>query len=190
MNSKDIPIKELCTKVSVGGTPKSVCPEYYTGGNIPWVNTKEVNYNRIYSTEKNITELGIKNSAAKLIPANSVIVAMYCKGTAGRVAINKVPVATNQACCSLEINPDVADYEYIFYVIKHKYKELDNLANGAAQQNLNTDIIKNFALPIPSLKEQRAIAKLLSLLDQKIDVNTRTNDNLHYIYTRQLTSDK
>ncbi|MDY6196832.1 MAG: restriction endonuclease subunit S, partial [Sodaliphilus sp.] len=69
-------IGSLCDRVCSGGTPKSTNNAYYNG-NIPWLNTKEVNFNRIYDTEKNITQLGLENSSAKWISENSVIVAMY-----------------------------------------------------------------------------------------------------------------
>lgn len=166
-------LRDITLKAVVGGTPKSLCPEYYNDGTIPWVNTKEINYNRIYSTEKNITQLGLENSAAKMIKTNSVIVAMYCHGTAGRVAINKVPLCTNQACCSLEIDPSKALYEYVFYALKDKYTELDILANGAAQQNLNKNIILDVEIDLPDLTTQQKIVRILSALDNKIELNTQ-----------------
>ena len=63
---KEYCIGEICSSVCSGGTPSSKHPEYYDG-NIPWLNTKEINYNRIYSTEKRITEDGLNNSSAKWI---------------------------------------------------------------------------------------------------------------------------
>lgn len=168
-------LREIVKKAIVGGTPASLHSEYYDGGNIPWVNTKEINYNRIYCTEKNITDLGLKNSAAKIVNPNSVIMAMYCRGTAGRVAINKVPVTTNQACCSLEIDNKKADYRYVYYALMNKYAELDLLANGAAQQNLNKNIILDFEIDLPDLAIQKKIAHILSAIDDRIESNTQTN---------------
>ena len=104
---------EICTRICSGGTPKSNISEYYNNGSIPWLNTKEVSFNRIRSTEKYITEEGLSNSSAKWISKNSVIVAMY-GATAGKSAIAKIPLTTNQACCNLEVNPKVADYRYVY----------------------------------------------------------------------------
>jgi len=99
-------IGDICAKVFSGGTPSSTRSDYYDGGAIPWLRTKEVNYSKIYATEQCITSLGFENSSVKLVPVNSVIVAMYGNGdTAGRVAINKVPLTTNQACCNLVVDP-------------------------------------------------------------------------------------
>ena len=61
-----IQIQDICTRICSGGTPKSTVEEYY-GGAIPWLNTKEVNFNRIHSTEKKITEKGLQNSSAKIL---------------------------------------------------------------------------------------------------------------------------
>lgn len=170
-------IGSLCNRVCSGGTPKSTNNAYYNG-NIPWLNTKEVNFNRIYDTEKNITQLGLENSSAKWISENSVIVAMY-GATAGKVAITKIPITTNQACCNLSINSEIADYNFVYYFLCSKFYELSSLANGGAQQNLNAQIIKDFPIKIPvNLSDQRKIAGILSALDSKIENNNKINANL------------
>ena len=170
-------IGSLCDRVCSGGTPKSTNNAYYNG-NIPWLNTKEVNFNRIYDTEKNITQLGLENSSAKWISENSVIVAMY-GATAGKVAITKIPITTNQACCNLSINSEIADYNFVYYFLCSKFYELSSLANGGAQQNLNAQIIKDFPIKIPvNLSDQKKIAGILSALDSKIENNNKINANL------------
>lgn len=171
-----IKISDLCRKICSGGTPKSSEPSYYNGS-IPWLNTKEVNFNRIYSTEKNITVEGLKNSSAKWIEANSIIVAMY-GATAGKTAISTIPLTTNQACCNLMIDEHIADYRYVYYALKSNYEKLASLANGGAQQNLNAQQIKDFEIPYLSLSEQKNIANVLSSFDDKIELNCRINDNL------------
>lgn len=176
-NWKECKLGDLCNKVTSGGTPKSTVSEYYEEGNIPWLNTKEVHFNRIYSTEKHITELGLINSSAKWINSNNVIIAMY-GATAGNVAINKIPLTTNQACCNLEIDTKKADYNFVYYYLLDKYKVLSSMANGGAQQNLNSLQIKDFALILPPLETQQKIAKVLSAIDDKIELNNSINNNL------------
>ena len=171
-----ININEICKKVCSGGTPKSTHTEYY-GGNIPWLNTKEVNFNRIYKTEKNITESGLENSSAKWIEPNAVIVAMY-GATAGKTAIAKIPLTTNQACCNLMIDEEKADYRFVYYALCNDYIRLASLANGGAQQNLNAQQIKDFDIPYPEVETQQKIANILSSLDDKIEVNRRINEQL------------
>lgn len=176
MEWKEVRLGDVCTRVCSGGTPKSTNLSYY-GGEIPWLNTKEIDFNRIYSTEKTITDSGLNNSSAKWIVPNTVTVAMY-GATAGKSCIVKVPMTTNQACCNLTINDEVADYEFVYYTLKNDYTTLASLANGGAQQNLNAQIIKDYVLQMPSLADQRRIASILSSLDRKIELNNKINSDL------------
>lgn len=176
MEWKEVRLGDVCTRVCSGGTPKSTNLSYY-GGKIPWLNTKEIDFNRIYSTEKTITDSGLSNSSAKWIVPNTVTVAMY-GATAGKSCIVKVPMTTNQACCNLTINEEVADYEFVYYTLKNDYTTLASLANGGAQQNLNAQIIKDYVLQMPSLADQHRIAAILSSLDRKIELNNKINADL------------
>lgn len=176
MEWKEFRLGDVCTRVCSGGTPKSTNLSYY-GGEIPWLNTKEIDFNRIYSTEKTITDSGLNNSSAKWIVPNTVTVAMY-GATAGKSCIVKVPMTTNQACCNLTINDEVADYEFVYYSLKNDYTTLASLANGGAQQNLNAQIIKDYVLKMPSLADQRRITSILSSLDRKIELNNKINADL------------
>lgn len=167
---KKVKLGEICERVTSGGTPKANVSSYYNPPTIPWLKTKEVNYCRITETENYISEEGLKNSSAKLISPNSVIIAMYGQGdTAGRVAINKIPLATNQACCNLTIDKSKADYEFIYYQLCTLYDKLVSLKAGAAQPNLNARIIKNLEIIMPSLPIQYCIANILSRYDSLIE---------------------
>ena len=171
-----IKIGNIAKSIVSGGTPKSTKAEYYNG-NIPWLNTKEINFNRIYRTEKCITTEGLKNSSAKYIKENCVIIAMY-GATAGRAAINKISLTTNQACCNIEVDSSKMDYNYVYYAIKNDYEHLSSLANGGAQQNLNSLIIKDFEIPYVNLYIQKKISKILTSIDKKIELNNEINNNL------------
>lgn len=170
-------ISDVCANVYSGGTPNKKHDEYYAGGNIPWLNTSEIKFNRIYATEKFITDEGYSASSAKWVPANAIIVAMY-GATAARVAISKIPLTTNQACCNLIIDASKADYRYVYYWLCSRYTQLAALANGGAQQNLNAGQIKDFPIALPHIDVQRKIADLLSTFDDKIEVNNEINENL------------
>jgi restriction endonuclease S subunit len=167
---------EICSRICSGGTPSSRHDEYY-GGNIPWLNTKEIDFKPIFNTEKKITKEGLENSSAKWVEKDSIIVAMY-GATAGKTAITKIPLTTNQACCNLTINSTVADYRFVYYSLANKFNELSLLANGGAQQNLNAQIIKNFVISLPEISTQKFIANILSSLDDKIELNRKINSNL------------
>ncbi|HEB9355005.1 TPA: restriction endonuclease subunit S [Campylobacter coli] len=175
-NWKKCKLGDICSKVTSGGTPLTSNALYYNGI-IPWLNTKEVKNCRIYETEKYISQLGLENSSAKWIEANSVIVAMY-GATAGKVAINKIPLTTNQACCNLTINHEKADYNFIYYLILNNFETLEILATGAAQQNLNLNTITSLEITLPPLEEQRQIATILSSIDDKIELLHEQNKTL------------
>ena len=173
---KEYNLGEIATKITSGGTPKSSESKYYDG-DIPWLNTKEINFNRISKTERCITEEGLNNSSAKWIPKDSVIIAMY-GATAAKVAYSLIDLTTNQACCNLIINNGIADSKFVYYYIQSSYEELLNLACGAAQQNLSLGVIADFPIPLPPLPTQRRIAAILFSLDDKIDLLHRENATL------------
>ena len=167
---KKVKLGEICSRVTSGGTPKANVESFYTPPTIPWLKTKEVNYSRIYKTENYISEDGLANSSAKLIAPNSVIVAMYGQGdTAGRVAINKIPLTTNQACCNLTFDDTKANYEFVYYQLCTLYDKMVSLKSGAAQPNLNAQIIKGLEILLPSLVTQNRIATILSRYDSLIE---------------------
>lgn len=172
MSYKTIRINDICVKVTSGGTPRSTNAEFYNPEEIPWLKTGEVNFCRIYDTETYISKEGLARSSAKLIPENSVIIAMYGQGdTAGRVAINKIPLSTNQACCNLIINHKIADYEYVYYALSTLYDKFVSLKNGGAQPNLNAGIIKKVEIPFPEFVTQKKISSILSNYDYLIKNN-------------------
>ena len=152
--------KELgdVAKISSGGTPKTGVSEYY-GGDIPWLRTQEINFRDIWDTEIKITSQGIKNSSAKIIPANCVIMAMY-GATVGKVGINKIPLTTNQACANIYLNNEILNYRFIFHYLYHQYKYIKSLGTGS-QTNINAQIVKSIKIPLPPLEIQEKIVKVL-----------------------------
>ncbi|WP_241573404.1 restriction endonuclease subunit S [Rosenbergiella nectarea] len=166
---------DITKKWYSGGTPTAGNKDYYESGHIPWLRTQEVKFNDITETEVKVTESAIKNSSAKWIPENCVIIAIS-GATAGRSAINKIPLTTNQHCGCLEIDSSKALYRYVFHWVSYNYENIKSLGQGA-RGDLNSSIIKNFKFPIPygnntekSLTEQ---AKIVSILD-KFDTLTHS----------------
>jgi type I restriction enzyme, S subunit len=161
---------DVSLKSYSGGTPTAGTSKYYDGGTIPWLRTQEIKFFDIEETEVKITPSALKNSAAKWIPENCVIIAIS-GATAGRSAINKIPLTTNQHCCCLEIDPEKALYRYVFHWINLNYENLKGLGQGA-RGDLNSGIIKGFKIPIPyagdpqkSLEEQARIVAILDKFD-------------------------
>lgn len=171
---KKVRLGEICDYVTSGGTPLASRDDYYSPGTIPWLKTKEVKYSRIVKTENYISEKGLNNSSAKLIPVNSVIIAMYGQGdTAGRVAINKIPLTTNQACCNFIIDKLLADYNFIYYQLCTLYDKMVSMKTGGAQPNLNAAKLKELEISLPPLHTQQKIASILSAYDDLIENNNK-----------------
>ncbi|EFO2370186.1 restriction endonuclease subunit S [Escherichia coli] len=158
-------LEDISIKISSGGPPKTGVSEFYDG-DIPWLRTQEVNFCDIWDTEVKITESGVKNSSAKWIPKNCVIVAMY-GATVGKIGINKIPMTTNQACANIQLNEEVAHYRYVFHFLCSQYTYIKSLGTGS-QTNINAQIVKNIKIPIPcpdnpekSLAIQSEIVRIL-----------------------------
>ena len=181
-------ISEVCSRVVSGGTPSSKVEEYY-GGSIPWVRTQDVKMNIIREASATITEAGLEASSAKWIKANSVIVAMY-GATAGKVAITANPVTTNQACCNLEVDDQIADFRFVFYWLMKNYRQLKGLGEGS-QSNLNAAKVKSFEIPLPPLEVQADIAQKLDIFIEYIDNLKRERElrQKQYAHYRDLLLD-
>ena len=94
-----------------------------------------------------------------MIPENCVIIAMY-GATVGKVGINKIPMATNQACANIQLNEDLANYRYVFHFLMSKYQFIKSLGTGS-QTNINAQIVKNLEIPVPPLDVQAEIVRIL-----------------------------
>ncbi|WP_304123615.1 restriction endonuclease subunit S [Methanosphaera cuniculi] len=173
---KQLKLKDIIKKGKAGGTPKSSVKEYYDG-NIPFLSindmTKEGKY--IISTEKTISELGLENSAAWLVPEKSLLYSMYA--SVGFVSINNIPLTTSQAIFSIIFKDDV-DLEFMYYYLTFYKKYIHRYIETGTQQNLKAETIKNFKIKIPPLEKQEKISKLLSSIDKYIQIYEQDLNNL------------
>jgi type I restriction enzyme, S subunit len=154
---------EVC-KTGSGGTPLKNNKEYYEGGTIPWLMSGEVSQGEVREATRFITQKGLENSAAKMFPKDTVLVAMY-GATAGQVGILRFEAATNQAVCGILPNKQFVP-EFLFYFLLSKKDELEAQATGNAQPNISQIKIKNTNVPILPLPEQQRIA---GILDEAFD---------------------
>ena len=168
------PINEHFSVVS-GGTPSRRTPSFWTGGTIPWVKTTEVNYGVIRDTEECITQAGLDQSAAKLLPPETLLLAMYGQGvTRGKVAILGITASCNQACAAINPDDDVVDIKYLYYFLSFCYEEIRRLAHGGQQQNLNLEIVRALPVAYPGIRgKQHEIIAILDAIDRKIDLHHR-----------------
>jgi type I restriction enzyme S subunit len=161
---RELAIEEFCLTGS-GGTPSRARAErYYANGTVPWVKSGELREETIFATEEHITEAAIEESAAKLVPAGALLVAMY-GATVGRVGRLGIAAATNQAVCYVIPDRTRADPEYVFHALKAKVPEWLGKRVGGAQPNISQGIVRETRVYLPPLPEQKRIAAILDKAD-------------------------
>jgi type I restriction enzyme S subunit len=174
---------DVCKTFTSGGTPSRKRPEFFENGTIPWVKTKELNDCVISEVEEYITDAAVKNSSAKVLPKNTVLLAMY-GATVGKLGILGLESACNQACAAMVPKEGIVDFRFLYYLLMKHREEIIGLATGGAQQNLSGELIKGFTFDFPTFSEQMAISEVLWELDKKIENNTRISRTLEEIAQR------
>jgi type I restriction enzyme S subunit len=155
-------LQDCCVQIESGGTPKRTVPEYWTG-NISWLTSGEVRNPIVFDTKEKITQLGVKESSAKIWPIGTTVVAMY-GATAGEVCLLAEATTANQACCGLIPSPSFRSF--LFLCARKERENLASKSSGSAQQNLNKGLVANHQTLIPPkgiLAEYESVAG--SLLD-------------------------
>lgn len=160
-----------------GGTPKTSVDEYWNG-DIPWLSVKDFNNDSryVYKTEKTITELGLQNSSTKLLQAGDVIIS--ARGTVGEIATIPFPMAFNQSCYGLRAKKEIITEDFLYYLIKHNVYILKNNTHGSVFDTITRDTFNGIYVYIPDLETQKKISKILSIIDDKIELNNAINNNL------------
>ena len=144
-----------CFEWGSGGTPTSSVKKYYDG-NIPWLVIGDLNDNYINTSDKTITQFGLENSSAKLVPKGTLLLAMY--GSIGKLGIAGMSLATNQAIAFALENKEI-NTKYLFYYLLSVRSNLNLLGKGATQKNISQSVIKDFHFPLPPLAEQHRIVQ-------------------------------
>jgi len=146
-----------------GGTPARKVTAFYSGG-IPWVKSGELNDSTVTQCEETLTQEGLDGSAAKVFPTGTLLIALY-GATVGKLGIQGMPSATNQAVCAIFPSERVFT-PFLFYYLLFQRKHLIGRRTGGAQPNISQDVIRDLRLPLPSLREQQRIARLLEQADR------------------------
>lgn len=164
---KIVKLESLIKKGKAGGTPSSTNSDYYNG-DIPFLSIKDMTDQGKYivKTEKTITEEGLNNSSAWIIPKNSLLYSIYA--SIGLVAINRSDISTSQAIYGI-ILKDGVSLEYMYYYLTYFKKNIHKYIETGTQGNLNAKLLKSFEILLPSLGEQEMIVNVLSIVDEKIE---------------------
>jgi type I restriction enzyme S subunit len=162
-------LEEICEKIKAGGTPSRKTSRYWNG-EIPFVKIEDLTSAKLYleNTQEKITQEGLENSNAWILPPNSVLFSIY--GSIGEVAINKIPVATNQAILGLIPKKEIVDSKFLAYSLKKYGKYLVPYNIQSTQKNLTLEVVKNFKIPLPPLPIQQKIVKVLDTIQEAIDI--------------------
>lgn len=161
----------------IGGTPSREVAAYWRG-DIPWATAKDVagvSSRYLDEVQEFVTEKGLASSAAKQMPAGTVLIT--ARGTVGALAQLRRAMAFNQTCYAIVPN-DGFDNDFLFYALKGTLAELESLTYGTIFATITTRTFDNWLIPRPPLPEQRAIAHVLGTLDDKIERNRRMNETL------------
>lgn len=152
-------------KTTSGGTPSRKNPENY-GGDILWVKSGELQTRYITDSEEKITEVGMTSSSAKIMPAGTILFAMY-GATAGAVAKLGVPAATNQAVCCITPNHSLITDTYLMSYLKFRKSDLINMRTGGAQPNLSQSLIRNLDISLPPLEVQKIFSEKIKIIESR-----------------------
>lgn len=158
-----IPVKEFCKEMKSGGTPNRSVNDYWNKKEIPWLKTGELRNSVLVDAEEYISLEGLNNSSAKILPINTVLIAMYGQGnTKGQVGYTKIEASTNQACCAMICESEIKA-SFLYYHLRVNRDEIVSIAIGGAQPNLSKEIIENIRLCKPNdlLIEKHSFLKLL-----------------------------
>ena len=164
---KIVKLETLIKKGKAGGTPSSTNLDYYNG-DIPFLSIKDMSEQGKYivKTEKSITNEGLNNSSAWIIPKYSLLYSIYA--SIGLVAINRTEISTSQAIYGIILKEGVS-LEYMYYYLTYFKKNVHRYIETGTQGNLNAKLLKSFEVLLPSLKEQEMIVNILSFADEKIE---------------------
>lgn len=186
---------EEFAKCCAGATPKTEKKEFWENGTIPWMSSGEVNLEEVHSTEKFITQAGYDSSSTKMLPKNTVVVALAGQGkTRGTVAITRIELCTNQSLCGIVLNNNKVYSDYLYYYLKGQYETLRKISSGdGTRGGLNLKMINNFQIPLPPLSEQQRIVNILDRMDkthkelcQSIETEIKMRKQQYEYYRNQL----
>lgn len=160
-----------------GGTPKTSNPHYWDG-DIPWLSVVDFNSGKKYvnDSEKKITRLGLENSSTRILNKGDIIIS--ARGTVGVIAVLSKDMTFNQSCYGIKAKPGISINEYVYYLLKDTVSSLIQIAHGGVFDTITRDTFKEIDILLPPLPEQRAIASVLSSLDDKIELLHRQNTTL------------
>ncbi|WP_394757101.1 N-6 DNA methylase [Rhodoferax sp.] len=167
-------------KIESGGTPSSTEETYWNGG-IPWATLADLpasdHITKITSTVRTITDLGLRNSSAKMLPVNTILVSS--RATIGRVALAKIPLATNQGFKNIIIrDPQKASPQFVAYMMKRLTPEMERMASGGTFKEISKSAISTLTIPLPPLEVQHEVVAEIERHQQSVNEHRAQIDRI------------
>jgi len=164
-----------------GGTPSTKIAHYWEG-DIPWITPRDLStHHNVYISngERHITESGLNNSSAKLLPKGAVI--FSSRAPIGYVVIASQPMTTNQGCKGIICDESKIHNRFLYYWLKCNKQHIESRASGSTFKEISTSEMRNLAMDIPGIETQKKIADILGTIDEKIELNRKMNETLEQI---------
>jgi type I restriction enzyme S subunit len=169
-------LDSLC-KVASGGTPSRSKKEYWDGGDIPWIKIGNIKSKVVSNADEYITEAGLNNSSAKLFKKGTILYTIFA--TLGEVGILDFDACTNQAIAGISIEKtEEITTDYLYYYLKSKKAEVNQIGRGVAQNNINLSILRKFSIPMRDIDEQKTIVDSLNKVESIIEKQKRQLEQL------------
>lgn len=163
-------IKDISVKCFPGATPSTKKPEYWQNGTIPWMSSGETHQGQVKTIAGRITQLGYDSSSTKMVPINSIVVALAGQGkTRGTVAITRMELCTNQSLCAIIPDQSMVVPEYLYFYLKGQYFNLRQVSAGdGTRGGLTLKHIESYKVPVISLARQHKIVEILDTFEAMI----------------------
>ena len=176
---KEYRIGELIETIFSGGTPNTKNSDYWNGS-LPWLSSGETRNRYINVTEKTITNSGAQNSSTRQALKGDVVMASAGQGyTRGQVSFLNIDTFINQSAIAIRANEKALDKKFLFYNLSSRYEELRAISDSnSIRGSITTKMVKSMNIRIPDLNTQRAIANVLSSIDDKIETSKQINHHL------------
>lgn len=178
---EDWEVKTLSSMINIigGGTPKTSNKKYWDG-NIPWISVVDFVGDKrwIHDTERKITEKGFNESSTKLLTKGQLIIS--ARGTVGELGQVTKNMAFNQSCYGLDSKTDIIN-DFLYYLLRYKIKDVQSKTHGSVFSTITRETFDQIQVALPEIEEQKTIAKILSGLDSKIELNQQMNKILEAI---------
>lgn len=167
---RETTVGEICS-VATGKTPKRDTPDYWVGGEIPWLTSAATGADYCSEAEQFVTEFAVKECVLKIFQPGTLLMAMYGEGkTRGQVTELRIAAACNQACAAISVNEKLACRAFVKIRLQENYEEIRKQAVGGAQPNLNLNKVREISIRLPYLDEQaeivRRVEQLFAFADQ------------------------